>query len=430
MNLPMRPLGSSGIEITTVGFGAWAAGGGGWSFGWGPQDDEASIAAMRRAIDGGVNWIDTAAVYGLGHSEEVVGRFLQQLPAADRPLVFTKCGLVWDDANRMAVAQRNLQPASIARECEASLRRLQVERIDLYQFHWPDETGTPVEDSWAAMVRLVEQGKVRAIGVSNFGVPMLEQCEAVRHVDSLQPPFSPIKRDAAGSQIPWCASHQTGVICYSPMQSGILTESFSAERVERFAADDWRRRGLEFKSPQLERNIAFRDALKPIAARHETTVSAIAIAWVLSWPGVSGAIVGARSPEQVDGWIPAAHIMLSPEDLDAIASALQQTGAGRPGSARSCPEPRHARTPLFQRLVDRRLRQRRHDLVALHVRMQVVFGQLRRASALTESIIAREVIQVGVVVGRRVGLDPVVDRSGCAPSAWRVVCGTARGAAV
>jgi aryl-alcohol dehydrogenase-like predicted oxidoreductase len=328
MNLPMRPLGSSGIEITTVGFGAWAAGGGGWSFGWGPQDDEASIAAMRRAIDGGVNWIDTAAVYGLGHSEEVVGRFLRQLPAASRPLVFTKCGLVWDDANRMAVAQRNLQPGSIARECEASLRRLNVERIDLYQFHWPDETGTPVEDSWAAMVRLVEQGKVRAIGVSNFGVPMLEKCEAVRHVDSLQPPFSPIKRDAAGSQIPWCASHRTGVICYSPMQSGILTESFSVERVERFAADDWRRRGLEFKSPQLERNIGFRDALKPIAARHQTTVSAIAIAWVLSWPGVSGAIVGARSPEQVDGWLPAAGVTLAKVDLDAIGSALERTGAG------------------------------------------------------------------------------------------------------
>src|SRR4051812_30149394 len=280
MKLPMRALGSSGIEITTVGFGAWAAGGGGWSFGWGPQDDDASIAAMRRAIDGGVNWIDTAAVYGLGHSEEVVGRFLRELPSTSRPLVFTKCGLVWDDANRMTVAQRNLQPASIARECDASLRRLNVERIDLYQFHWPDETGTAVEDSWAAMVRLVEQGKVRAIGVSNFGVPMLEKCEAVRHVDSLQPPFSPIKREVAGSQIPWCASHRTGVICYSPMQSGILTESFSVERGERWAVEKWRCRGSEFKTPQLERNIASRDELKLIAARHQTPVSAIAIAWV------------------------------------------------------------------------------------------------------------------------------------------------------
>ena len=339
MHLPTRRLGSSGLDITTIGFGAWAAGGGGWSFGWGPQDDEASIAAMRRAIDNGVNWIDTAAVYGLGHSEEVVGRFLHDLPAADRPFVFTKCGLVWDDANRMAVAVRNLHPDSIARECDVSLRRLQVERIDLYQFHWPDESGNAVEDSWGAMERLVGQGKVRAIGVSNFGIPLLERCEAVRHVDSLQPPFSPIKRDAAGAQIPWCAAHGTGVICYSPMQSGILTESFSAARVAAFAEDDWRRRGLEFKSPQLERNIALRDALKPIASRHDTTVSAIAIAWVLSWPGVTGAIVGARSPEQVDCWLPSAKIVLSDDDLDAVASALEQTGAGagptRPGVASS-----------------------------------------------------------------------------------------------
>ncbi len=223
MRLPTRPLGTSGLEITTVGFGAWAAGGGGWSFGWGPQDDEASIAAMRRAIDGGVNWIDTAAVYGLGHSEVVVGEFVHRLPAADRPLVFTKCGLVWDDTNRMAVAARNLRPESIGRECEASLRRLRVPAIDLYQFHWPDETGTAVEDSWGAMVRLVEQGKVRAIGVSNFSVALLDRCDAVRHVDSLQPPLSPIKRDVAGAQLPWCAAHGTGVICYSPMQSGILT---------------------------------------------------------------------------------------------------------------------------------------------------------------------------------------------------------------
>jgi aryl-alcohol dehydrogenase-like predicted oxidoreductase len=235
----------------------------------------------------------------------------------------------------MAVAIRNLHPDSIARECEVSLRRLQVERIDLYQFHWPDESGNAVEDSWGAMVRLVEQGKVRAIGVSNFGIPLLERCEAVRHVDSLQPPFSPIKRDVAGAQIPWSAAHDTGVICYSPMQSGILTESFSTARVAAFAEDDWRRRGLEFKSPQLERNIALRDALKPIAARHETTVSAIAIAWVLSWPGVTGAIVGARSPEQVDGWLPAAKVVLSDDDLEAVAAALEQTGAGtgpvRPG---------------------------------------------------------------------------------------------------
>ncbi len=328
MGLPVRALGSSGLDITTVGFGAWAVGGGGWSFGWGPQDDQASMAAMRRAVERGVNWIDTAAVYGLGHSEEVVGEFLRGVPAADRPFVFTKCGLVWDDSNRMAVAARNLEPDSIARECEASLRRLGVERIDLYQFHWPDETGTPVEDSWGAMARLVDEGKVRAIGVSNFTVPLLERCEAVRHVDSLQPPFSPIKRDVAGAQLPWCAAHHTGVVSYSPMQSGILTDAFSHERVAAFADDDWRRKGLEFRSPQLERNLALRDALRPIAARHGVTVGAVAIAWVLSWPGLTGAIVGARSPEQVDGWLPAADLTLSAADLAAIAAAIGQTGAG------------------------------------------------------------------------------------------------------
>lgn len=328
MGLPVRALGSSGLDITTVGFGAWAVGGGGWSFGWGPQDDQASMAAMRRAVERGVNWIDTAAVYGLGHSEEVVGEFLRGVPAADRPFVFTKCGLVWDDSNRMAVAARNLKPDSIARECEASLRRLGVERIDLYQFHWPDETGTPVEDSWGAMARLVDEGKVRAIGVSNFTVPLLERCEAVRHVDSLQPPFSPIKRDVAGAQLPWCAAHHTGVVSYSPMQSGILTDAFSHERVAAFANDDWRRKGLEFRSPQLERNLALRDALRPIAARHGVTVGAVAIAWVLSWPGLTGAIVGARSPEQVDGWLPAADLTLSAADLAAIAAAIGQTGAG------------------------------------------------------------------------------------------------------
>lgn len=328
MTLPTRALGTSGLEITTVGFGAWAAGGGGWSFGWGPQDDEASIAAMRHAIERGVNWIDTAAVYGLGHSEEVVGRFLQTLAPAARPFVFTKCGLEWDPADPMKVSKRTLHPDAVRRECEASLKRLGVERIDLYQFHWPDEGGVPLEDSWDVMVRLVEQGKVRAIGVSNFAVPLLERCEARRHVDSLQPPFSMIKRDAGGAQIPWCAAHGTGVIGYSPMQSGILTDAFTAARVAAFAPDDWRRRGLEFKSPQLERNLALRDALTPIAARHRTTVSAVAIAWVLAWPGITGAIVGARSAAQVDGWLPAASLMLTRQDLAAIATAIENSGAG------------------------------------------------------------------------------------------------------
>jgi aryl-alcohol dehydrogenase-like predicted oxidoreductase len=328
MSLPTRPLGSSGLEITTLGFGAWAAGGGGWSFSWGPQDDDDSITAMRHAIEHGVNWIDTAAVYGLGHSEEVVGRFLQTLAPRERPFVFTKCGLEWDAADPMKVSRRTLHPESIRRECDASLRRLGVEQIDLYQFHWPDEGGVPIEDSWGVMTRLVEQGKVRAIGVSNFDVRLLERCEARRHVDSLQPPFSLIKREVAGVQLPWCAAHGTGVICYSPMQSGILTDTFSAQRVAAFAAEDWRRRGPEFKSPQLERNISLRDALKPVAVRHHTTVSAVAIAWVLAWPGITGAIVGARSAQQVDGWLPAASLDLTRADLDEISGAIQESGAG------------------------------------------------------------------------------------------------------
>jgi aryl-alcohol dehydrogenase-like predicted oxidoreductase len=326
--LTTRPLGRSGLNITRIGFGSWAVGGGGWAFSWGPQDDASSLATMRHAIEAGINWIDTAAVYGLGHSEEVVGQLLRELPAADRPFVFTKCGLAWNDNDRMAKPERGLKPESIRRECEASLRRLGVERIDLYQFHWPDETGTPVEDSWAAMGRLIEQGKIRAAGVSNFDVRLIDRCEAIRHVDSLQPPFSLINRAAAEKELPWCASHDTGVICYSPMQSGLLTESFTAERVAAFAADDWRRRAQEFQQPNLGRNLALRDALGPIAKRHETSVSAIAIAWTLAWPGITGAIVGARTPSQVDGWIDAAWITLAPEDLDEIAAAIRQTGAG------------------------------------------------------------------------------------------------------
>ncbi|TMB54696.1 MAG: aldo/keto reductase [Chloroflexi bacterium] len=328
MSLPKRPLGKSGLEITTVGFGAWAAGGGGWAFGWGPQDDAASIAAIRHAVARGVNWIDTAAVYGLGHSEEVVGRALRELPSAERPLVFTKCGLQWDESDRMKQAKRALRPDSIPRECEASLRRLGIERIDLFQFHWPDVTGIPVEESWGALARLVEQGKVRAAGVSNFDVALLERCRSVRHVDSLQPPFSAIRRGVAAAEIPWCAEHGTGVIVYSPMQSGLLTDAFSEDRMQALAADDWRRRAPEFQPPKLQRNLALRDALEPIAKGKGVSVGALAVAWTLAWPGVTGAIVGARSPEQVDGWIGAADLRLDPAELDAIAAAIGRTGAG------------------------------------------------------------------------------------------------------
>lgn len=328
MELKKRQLGSSGLEITTVGFGSWAAGGGGWAFGWGPQDDEVSIAAIRHAVDLGVNWIDTAAIYGLGHSEEVVGRALAQIPSSRRPFVFTKCGSISDRSRAYETPVRDLRPESIRGEAEASLKRLGVERIDLFQFHWPDATGTAMEDSWGEMVRLIDEGKVRAGGLSNFDTAMLERCERIRHVDSLQPPFSLIRRQSAADLIPWCAAHRTGVIVYSPMLSGLLTDSFSRERVARFAEDDWRRKNPNFSEPNLSRNIALRDALKPIAQRHNTTVSVIAIAWTLSWPGVTGAIVGARSTAQVDGWIQAGTIQLTAGDLQEIARILRESGAG------------------------------------------------------------------------------------------------------
>ncbi len=323
-----RPLGTTGLRITQVGFGAWAVGGGGWAYGWGGQDDADSIAAIRHAVARGINWVDTAAIYGLGHSERVVGRALREIPAAERPYVFTKGGMVPDPARPFDEPQRNLRPDSIRKEVEASLRRLGVERIDLYQFHWPDAVGTPVEESWGEMSRLIEEGKVRAGGVSNFEVGLLERAERIRHVDSLQPPFSLIRRQSAADVIPWSAAHGTGVIVYSPMQSGILTDDFSRERVERMPADDWRPRNVEFQEPRLNRNLRLRDALRPIAARHAVSVAAVAVAWTLSWRGVSGAIVGARSPDQVDGWIAAGSLTLEPRDLAEIASALERTQAG------------------------------------------------------------------------------------------------------
>ncbi len=323
-----RNLGQSGLSITNVGFGSWAAGGGGWAFSWGPQDDDATIDAITHAVSLGVNWIDTAGVYGLGHAEEVVGAALQKIPASDRPLIFTKGGLVWDEANRTEGAKRISRPDSLRKDIEASLRRLGVDTIDLFQIHWPDDFGVPFEESWGEMARFVDEGKTRFIGVSNYTVEMLDRCEAVRHVDSLQPPLSMINRASAGTVIPWAAAHGTGVICYSPMQNGILTESFTPARVEAMADDDWRRRNPNFSEPGLSKNIALRDALVPIARRHSTTVSAVAIGWVLSVPGVSAAIVGARAPPQVDGWIGGGSIELTAADLEEIEHALESTGAG------------------------------------------------------------------------------------------------------
>jgi aryl-alcohol dehydrogenase-like predicted oxidoreductase len=317
--LPQTALGSSGPSITRLGFGAWALGGG-----WGPQDDSDSIAAIHRALDAGVTWIDTAAIYGAGHSEEVVARALDGI--ADRPLVATKCGLEFHDGPE---DRTNLCPDEIRRECEASLRRLRVDTIDLYQFHWPDVmTGTPVEESWGVMADLVAQGKVRFAGVSNFDVALMERCEPILHIDSLQPPFSAINRSVASEILPWCHANGTGVIVYSPMASGLLTGRFSQERMASLDPGDWRHSFAEFQKPALSRNLALQDALRPVAERHGTSVASVAIAWTLAWPGVTAAIVGARSPDQVDGWIDASGITLDDADLDEIATAIDTSGAG------------------------------------------------------------------------------------------------------
>jgi aryl-alcohol dehydrogenase-like predicted oxidoreductase len=326
--LPTRRLGTTEMEITRVGFGAWAIGGSDWAFGWGRQDDEASIAAIRHAVERGINWIDTAAVYGLGHSEEVVASALRGLPADRRPYVFTKCGLIWDEANRNATPARIGTPASLRREVENSLKRLAVERIDLYQMHWPAQDGTPIEEYWQALLDLKQAGKVRAVGLSNHSAAQLAAAERLGHVDTLQPPFSAIRRGVAEAELPWCAEHGTGVICYSPMQSGLLSGSFTAERAAALPADDWRARNPEFSGDNLRNNLALADALRPIAARHGVSVGAVAVAWVLVWPGLTAAIVGARSPAQVDGWLAAANLVLTDEERDDIAQAIRRTGAG------------------------------------------------------------------------------------------------------
>ncbi len=326
--LPTRPLGRTDISITPVGFGAWAIGGPEWSFGWGSQDDAQSVAAIRRAIGHGINWIDTAAVYGLGHSEEIVREALAGIPADERPYVFTKCGLVWDEANHASPPREVGAPDSIRREVEASLRRLGVERIDLYQMHWPAKDGTPLEVYWQTLLDLKKEGKVRAVGLSNHSAAQLEIAERLGHVDTLQPPFSAIRRGAALAELPWCDAHGTGVIVYSPMQTGLLTGTFSLERARSLPANDWRSRDADYSGDRLKRNLALAEALRPVAVRHDTTVAVVAVAWALAWPGVTGAIVGARRPDQVDGWIEAATVRLSTEDMTEIAAAIAATGAG------------------------------------------------------------------------------------------------------
>jgi aryl-alcohol dehydrogenase-like predicted oxidoreductase len=320
-------LGRTDLHITRVGFGAWAIGGSGWAFGWGDQDDSASIAAIRHAVESGVNWIDTAAVYGLGHSETIVAKALADLPEADRPYVFTKGGLVWNEDNPSAAPRRVGDPASLRREVDASLRRLSVDRIDLYQMHWPADD-RPVEDYWSALAELRDAGKLRAIGLSNHNTKQLAAAEAIAHVDTLQPPFNLIHRDAAADVIPWSHDHHTGVIVYSPMASGLLTDAFDEQRAASLADDDWRSSSPDFTGRGLQRNLTLVAATRPVAERYGVQPGAVAIAWTLAFAGVTGAIVGARSANQVDGWLPAADLTLTDSDLAELAAGVRISGAG------------------------------------------------------------------------------------------------------
>jgi aryl-alcohol dehydrogenase-like predicted oxidoreductase len=326
--LPTTRLGWTGMFLTRVGFGAWAIGGGDWAYAWGHQDDAASVAAIRHAVESGINWIDTAAVYGLGHSEEVVAAALAGLPEADRPYVFTKGGQVWDPADRSAKPRRVGAPASIRAEVEASLRRLRAERIDLYQMHWPAEDGTPVQEYWQVFTDLKREGKIRAAGLSNHGLLQLEAAEEIGTVDAIQPRFNLIHRDAADDVLLWAREHEAGVIVYSPMASGLLTGTFTPVRAAGLEPGDWRAGHPDFTGPALSANLALADALRPVAERHGVTPAAVAVAWTLAFPGVTGAIVGARNPGQVDGWLPAATLELKEDDLSDIAAAIRATSAG------------------------------------------------------------------------------------------------------
>lgn len=338
MSVPSIPLGTTDMSISRLGFGAWAVGGADWKFGWGPQDDADSIATITALVESGVNWIDTAPAYGLGHSEEVVGKALAALPEADRPLVFTKVGLVWpDDADRTGFPRKVMRAGSVREEVHASLRRLGVDRLDLLQVHWPgdgrlagleddepdpesDQYATDLADYWQTMADLKQEGLVRAIGLSNHDVDQLATAEAIAHVDTLQPPYSLLHRDAT-AELEWCAAHGTGVIVYQPLHSGLLTGTFSKERVDALPEADWRRGAPDF-TDHLAENLALVDALRPVAAAHDTSVSSIAIAWALAARGVTGAIVGARRPDQITTWLDAATITLTDDDFARITKAL------------------------------------------------------------------------------------------------------------
>jgi aryl-alcohol dehydrogenase-like predicted oxidoreductase len=316
-----RPLGDSDLAITPIGVGSWALGGGDWQYAWGPQDDQESVGAIQRALDLGVNWIDTAAVYGLGHAEEVVARALRG--RAKKPYVFTKCERVWGPDRKVG---GSLKAASIRQECEGSLRRLGVERIDLYQIHWP-QPDADVEEGWETLARLREEGKVRWIGVSNFSVAQLERARKIAPVTSLQPPYSAIHREAEADLLPYCARHGIGVIVYSPMQAGLLTGAMTRERIAAFPADDWRRSSPDFQEPRLSRNLALQELFARMGARRGCSAAVIALAWVLRRPEITGAIVGARRPAQVDGFAKALELRLEPDELAEVERFLAGAGA-------------------------------------------------------------------------------------------------------
>lgn len=318
-----RMLGNSDLEITPVGFGAWAIGGGDWAFAWGAQDDSDSIAAIEHAVASGINWIDTAAVYGLGHSEEIVAKALKNIGSANRPYLFTKCSLIWNDKREVS---HSLRADSIRREVEASLRRLNNETIDLYQIHWaqmsPDAPDDDIEEAWQTLVELKNEGKVREIGVSNFNVRQLERIGKIAPVTSLQPPYSMIRRDIENEILPYAKANNVGVIVYSPMQSGLLTGKMTRTRIANMPDDDWRRNNKEFQEPNLSKNLELADLLGEIGKRHGLTAGAAAVAWTLRNDAVTGAIVGARSPQQIDGTIGAGDFRLSSDECAEIEAKL------------------------------------------------------------------------------------------------------------
>jgi aryl-alcohol dehydrogenase-like predicted oxidoreductase len=311
-----RKLGWTDLNLSVIGLGTWAIGGGGWRWGWGPQDDQESIAAISRALELGVNWIDTAAVYGLGHSEEIVGRAVGGL--REKPIIATKCGLVWDNNGNIS---NRLKEESIRAEVEASLKRLRVDVIDLYQIHWPipDED---IEEAWGAIADIVKDGKVRYAGVSNFSVEQLERIRSIHPIASLQPPYNMIRREAEEGLLEYCAEHNIGVITYSPMERGLLTGKFTKERVQNLPEDDHRRRDSRFQEPELSANLELVEGLRGIAEKRGRTVGQLAIAWILRRPEVTAAIVGARHPYQIEETVAAGDWVLSREDLAAIDKLL------------------------------------------------------------------------------------------------------------